>query len=673
MGGVGADRAGLTYPWAGLDYVVEALLDRLQASQVLLWAVAGDRAHLIGDRGVPHTDRAADLPLTGLDGAAGLFDAEPVVLRTPTDSAPTAAAAVVSHLPRRDLQRLLDEAAEALSIPRLLDRASRREALVDGVLEAISDQAAVLDGDGVVVQANTAWTQTPGDHRAVVERSPIGSDYPAALRSQQSRSAGIAADGILGVLTGALPNFQSDYDAGERAYSLQVDPLPTGGAVVRHVDISFRKHLQRQLAHRATHDSLTGLPNRMVMVDRLGQALIRAARTASGVALLFADVDRFKQINDALGHGVGDQVLAAVGRRLQSAVRQSDLVARFGGDEFVVLLEDIDNDDAAVGFARDLQTAASHPIVVDGRPLHFGLSIGVALHPGTLNPDPGAIGTLLGDADAAMYAAKQAGRGSIRLFEPGQREAKRDPAAMAPALRTAALNDEIRMKVQPIVDLDSGAVTAYESLVRWDLPEVGLLSPADFLQTAEETGAIVEIGHSILRQTLAFADTLPATTGVCVNVSWTEIAEADFAVAVLDALRTTGVDPARLNLEVLLPASADADTLGRLHTVRDAGVGVTLDAFGRQPVELSMLPRMRATSLKIDRALTAYAAKPGPAARMLRGVVELAGQLGLECVAEGVETQEQAAAAARLGFRRGQGFYFGRPVDPPAVSPPPGP
>ena len=257
---------------------------------------------------------------------------------------------MVSHLPRRDLQRLLGAAAEALSIPRLLDRASRREALVDGVLEAISDQAAVLDGDGVVVQANTAWTQTPGDHRAVVERSPIGSDYPAALRSQQSRSAGIAADGILGVLTGALPNFQSDYDAGERAYSLQVDPLPTGGAVVRHVDISFRKHLQRQLAHRATHDSLTGLPNRMVMVDRLGQALIRAARTSSGVALLFADVDRFKQINDALGHGVGDQVLAAVGRRLQSAVRQSDLVARFGGDEFVVLLEDIDNDDAAVAF-----------------------------------------------------------------------------------------------------------------------------------------------------------------------------------------------------------------------------------------------------------------------------------------------------------------------------------
>ena len=243
---------------------------------------------------------------------------------------------------------------------------------------------------------------------------------------------------------------------------------------------------------------------------------------------------------------------------------------------------------------------------------------------------------------------------------------------MAPALRTAALNDEIRMKVQPIVDLDSGAVTAYESLVRWDLPEVGLLSPADFLQTAEETGAIVEIGHSILRQTLAFADTLPATTGVCVNVSWTEIAEADFAVAVLHALRTTGVDPARLNLEVLLPASADADTLGRWHGARRRGRG---DPRCLRPaaVELSMLPRMRATSLKIDLVLTAYAAKPGPAARMLRGVVELAGQLGLECVAEGVETQEQAAAAARLGFRRGQGFYFGRPVDPPAVSPRPGP
>jgi diguanylate cyclase (GGDEF)-like protein len=669
----GVDRAGLTYPWTGLDYVVETLLDRLDTQHVLLWAVTGDRAHLIGDRGVPHADRVVDLALTDLELANGLFDTKPLVLRTPTEDAPTAVVAVLSHLPRRDLQRLLDEAAAALSIPRLLDRVRRREALVDGVLEAISDQAAVLDGAGVVLQANSAWTQTPGDHRAVVERSPIGSDYPAALRSQQSRPAGIAADGILAVLTGALPGFQSDYDAGERAYSLQVDPLPTGGAVVRHVDISFRKHLQRQLAHRATHDSLTGLPNRMVMVDRLGQALIRAARTASGVALLFCDVDRFKQINDTQGHGVGDQVLAAVGRRLQDSVRQSDVVARFGGDEFVVLLEDIDSEDAATGFARELQTAATHPIVVDGRPLYFGLSVGVALHPGTLNPDPGTIDTLLGDADAAMYAAKQAGRGSIRLFEPGQREAKRDPAAIAPALRTAALNDEIRMMVQPIVDLGSGEVTAYESLVRWDLPEVGVLSPADFLQTAEETGAIVDIGHSILRQTLAFASTVPATTGVSVNVSWTEVADTGFAEAVLDALRTSGVDPARLDLEVQLPASVETETLARLHAVRAAGVGVTLDAFGRQPVELAMLPRMPATTVKIDRTLTAYAAKPGPAARMLRGVVDLAGQLGLECVAEGVETQEQAAAAARLGFRRGQGFYFGKPVDPPTISPPPGP
>jgi diguanylate cyclase (GGDEF)-like protein len=639
-----------------MRFVVDALASRMGATRCVVWMPGEQGLHVVGAIGV------AAGPDLSPDDLIGAFGASPTVVRSPADpDLPlVAVAAVVSDRPLAEAQQDLDDAAPVLS---LVSRSA------EGVLEAISDQAAVLDTAGVIVRANRAWLEVPAAHRAAVERSPVGTHYPAALAGQDSRPAQIAADGIRSVLAGALPGFQSEYDvaAAERSYSLQVDPLPEGGAVVRHVDISFRKHLQRQLAHRATHDTLTGLPNRMVMADRLGQALIRAARTHNCVALLFCDVDRFKQINDTQGHAVGDQVLVAIARRLQNCVRQSDVVARFGGDEFVVMLEDIDDEQVAERRAKDLQTAATHPIVVDGRPLGFGLSIGIALHGGTSTPDGGEIATLLADSDAAMYAAKLAGRGTVHVFETADRDTKQDPATIAPALRTAALNDEIRMMVQPIVDLADERVSSFESLVRWDLPEVGRLSPADFLQTAEETGAIVEIGHSILRQTLDFARGLPDQMSVSVNVSWTELAQEDYPDLVLTALANAGIAPERLSLEILLPATADHAALARLHRLREAGVGVTLDAFGRQPVELKMLPYVRATTLKVDRALTAYTTGPQGAGRMLAGVVGLANRLGLACIAEGIETLEQAQAAAELGFTRGQGFYYGKPIDPTEV------
>ena len=641
-----------------MRFVVDALLTRMAATRAMVWMPVENGLRLVGAReapGAPDLSRIDTLPTDLTD----VFGAAPVVIRTPADPDQPllAVVAVVGERSAEDMQRDLDDAAAALSMA---------NCSAEGVLEAISDQAAVLDGAGVIVRANRAWLDAPASHSIAVERSRVGTNYPSALAGQDSRSARIAADGIRSVLAGALPGFQSEYDitAAERSYSLQVDPLPEGGAVVRHVDISFRKHLQRQLAHRATHDTLTGLPNRMVMADRLGQALIRAARTHSSVALLFCDVDRFKQINDTQGHAVGDQVLAAIARRLQNCVRQSDVVARFGGDEFVVMLEDIDSEQVAQRRAKELQTAATHPIVVDGRPLSFGMSIGIAVHGGTSTPDGAQIATLLADSDAAMYAAKLAGRGTLHVFETADRDSRQDPAAIAPALRTAALNDEIRMAVQPIVDLADGRIAAYESLVRWDLPQVGRLSPADFLQTAEETGAIVEIGHSILRQSLDFARGLPEQVGVSVNVSWTELAEPEYPAIVLSALDSAGIPPARLALEILLPATADRQPLSGLHALREDGVGITLDAFGRQPVEMTMLPTVRATTLKVDRALTAYATGPLGVGRMLAGVVEMAGGLGLTCIAEGIETAAQATAAADLGFARGQGFYFGKPVDP---------
>ncbi len=218
------------------------------------------------------------------------------------------------------------------------------------------------------------------------------------------------------------------------------------------------------------------------------------------------------------------------------------------------------------------------------------------------------------------------------------------------------------MMVQPVVELESGRVSAYEALVRWELPEVGLLSPADFLQTAEETGAIVEIGRSILRQSLDFARAVPQQS-VSVNVSWVELAHPGYAQGVLDALHGAGVPPERLSLEVNIPALVDPGPLAGLRDLRDAGVGITLDAFGRQPVELSVLPDLGATAVKIDRKLTAFTAHPGPKARMVQVLVEMVTGLGLTGIAEGIETREQASAAHDLGLEYGQGFYFGKPME----------
>ena len=642
------------FQWGGLEYVCETLLDAIGSEQSALWVADADGVLCLA-------------AIRGADQAGVLSPGDPVwgpataVMRTPAepDHAPVAVLALPARYPLHPAQELLDEACPALGTPAMLQRVLARAALADGMLEAFADQAAILDGDGVVVQTNAAWTQTPASHRGVIERSAVGSLYPHALRGQVSRPARIAAEGIEAVLRGTLPAFQSDYDTGtehgDRSYSLQVDPLPTGGAVVRHIDISFRKHLQRQLAHRATHDPLTGLPNRMVMNERLGQAMIRASHTGAGIALLFCDVDAFKQINDSLGHAVGDRVLIAIARRLQESVRQADVVARFGGDEFVVLLEDVD-EQAARTIASVLQTSATRPIMVDGRPLHFSVSIGVSLHSGDLDPNAAAINAILNDADAAMYQAKRSGRGSIRTVP------SKDPES-ASDLTLALDRKETRLLVQPIVSLDGDSTVALEAFARLDLPDDRTLLPADFLQRAEESGAIVEIGRDVLAQAVQVVAGVPDLR-LSVNVSWAELCTPDYAESVLACLRDAGVGPQRLEVEVLIPAAAPAEGLRALRQLRDAGAGITLDAFGRQPVELALLPDLAVSGIKVDRTLIAAVQNSESHARLVRGLVALAGQLGLVTTAEGIETAEQAALVRKLGFQRGQGFFFGTPRPP---------
>jgi diguanylate cyclase (GGDEF)-like protein len=638
--------------WAGLEYVVACLLDRLNAQSSILWVADIDRRLWpVGQRGYPGVPPSQP--------SVDILGASTVLLRTPANSEQAAVAVLATTgVDHHSAQSLLDEARPALRTPALLQDVQARADLTDGVLEAIADQAAVLDAEGIVVQTNSAWTKAPVSHRRVIERSPVGTRYTEALRSQSSRPAKIAAEGIDEVLKGGLPGFQSDYDTdvdqGDRSYSLQVDPLPTGGAVVRHLDISFRKHLQRQLAHRATHDELTGLPNRMVMNERLGQALLRAYRTGASIALLFCDVDAFKQINDSMGHGVGDQVLTAIAERLQAEVEQSDVVARFGGDEFVVLIEDIADEQRARDLASRLQASASKPILVGGRPLHFSLSIGISVHSGDSRPDETVINSIVADADAAMYLAKRVGRGSIQTVQARTAGHHQD---IAEALAHGAAS----LLVQPIVELGTGRTVCYEACARLDLPDSRILAPLDFLQSAEETGAIVAIGRSVMEQACAFIAGVPSAH-VSVNVSWVELAQPDYTDWLLSTLLGSGVTADRLELEVLLPSSPQISAMSTLRRLRAQDVRIMIDAFGRQPVELGMLPTLAVSGIKVDRALIAAATTSERHAHLVRGIVHLADHLGMISTAEGVETPAQAASAVTLGFRRGQGFHYGGQV-----------
>ena len=377
------------------------------------------------------------------------------------------------------------------------------------VIDALQSQLAVLDHQGRVVATNLGWEERCLEDAqslgAWVDAFP-GNDYVTLLRTagRARPTAREALAGLEGVLGGRLGQFSMDYDASvegdERFFGLSIAPVGdrSGGAIVKHIDITWRKTLERQLSHRATHDALTGLPNRLLLDDRLTQALVRARRSGRLVAVMFVDLDQFKAVNDTLGHAAGDQVLVAVSRRLVRACRASDSVTRFGGDEFVLVVEDVDTLDNVQRIAQRVLDSMTTPIVVDGSELYFGASIGVAVTGGETPPATSEVEGLLRDADTAMYRAKESGRNTFVIFDPGMRERVANRLALTTALRHAVDRDELRLLYQPQFGCLDGEVVGAEALVRWHHPERGMVSPVEFIEAAEESGIIVEIGAWVL-------------------------------------------------------------------------------------------------------------------------------------------------------------------------------
>ena len=432
-----------------------------------------------------------------------------------------------------------------------------------------------------------------------------------------------------------------------------------------------RKRAEKELAHQALHDPLTGLANRMLLIDRLTQALARSERRRRSVAVMFLDLDRFKVINDSLGHEIGDQVLVCVADRLRSFLRPEDSASRLGGDEFVILCEDIANERDAIGIAERLGQSVQQPIALATGELVVTTSIGIALGKAVADSPE----RLVRDADAAMYQAKDGGRARYKLFDSDTRVRAVKRLKTENELRRAIDAEELRLHYQPLVRLDDQRIGALEALVRWQHPKKGLLSPAEFIPVAEETGLIAPLGLWVLeeacRQSARWQRAAPEAPPVriAVNLSVRQLALPQFEEAVRSILAETEIDPMSLSLELtetVLMEAAPA-TLAILGRLREMGIRLAIDDFGTGYSSLSYLKHFPVDTLKVDRSFVKGLGVDPEDSAIVAAVVGLAHTLGLSAVAEGVETEGQLKHLRLLECDLAQGYYFAHPQPAEAV------
>jgi diguanylate cyclase (GGDEF)-like protein/PAS domain S-box-containing protein len=432
---------------------------------------------------------------------------------------------------------------------------------------------------------------------------------------------------------------------------------------VQFQDLTDRVEKGRLLAHQATHDALTALPNRQQFVDDLGSTL--ASRASGEVALLFLDLDRFKVVNDSLGHPAGDRVLATIADRLRAVVGSGDRLARFAGDEFCVLSTDSGDELRAQALAARLMDAVSKPIALAEREVVVTASVGIALMESELTTTE----TLLRDATAAMHRAKELGRGRTELYESATHDRAIRHLRVANDLRRALEREELRVHYQPIVQLEDGRVTGFEALARWHHPERGLVEPNDFIDLAEETGLVVPLGAWVLEEACRQAvrwHTAGAAISMSVNLSPRQLAEPSLPHDVAQALARTGIAPDALHLEItestlMQDAAATIEALRALHAL---GLRLSIDDFGTGFSSMSYLKRFPVDALKVDKSFVDGLGRDPEDTAICTAVVSLAHALGLCAVAEGVETPEQLADLRTLGCELAQGYLFGEPAPP---------
>jgi diguanylate cyclase (GGDEF)-like protein/PAS domain S-box-containing protein len=526
-----------------------------------------------------------------------------------------------------------------------LDNIGQIRELVDAASEGI-----VICCDGVIINANRRIQELSGRTSAELNGKEVAGDLLQCPDFEPSEGAQ-TAEALLRT-------------ADDRMVPVEVIRRPfrsgvRGNEVYAIRDLTERHRNEARIAHMAHHDALTDLPNRILLRERLEPAL-KSRRRDEHIALLCLDLDRFKSVNDALGHPIGDALLRKVARRLLGCVRECDTVARIGGDEFVIVHLTPDPWRQAADLAERIIEVISAPYVVKGHDVHISTSVGIAV---PLSDDVTA-DALIVQADMALYSAKASGRGVYAFFEQemntrahARRELERD-------LRAAGVNNELLLNYQPFVNLETLEVSGVEALLRWCHPQRGLIAPNDFIPIAEETGAIVEIGEWVLREACAEAALWPDHVKIAVNLSPIQFKSPRLVQAVAGAIAAAGIAPNRVELEItesVLLQDSDK-TYEILRRLRGLGVGISMDDFGTGYSSLSYLQKFRFDKIKIDRCFLADTSDDGGGLAVIRAICGLGRALGLAVMAECAETAEQVELARREGCTDVQGYFFSPPV-----------
>ncbi len=543
-----------------------------------------------------------------------------------------------------------------------------RQRLID-IFELTNDIVTIGTVDGDLLYMNAAARRFFGltseaevttfrlqDHATVDSMHRVDDEVVPALQRMGRWSGELALIRADGILVPGLAQVLAHRDAD--------GGLEYISTITR--DISERKAFEIRLQHDATHDPLTGLPNRTMLLDRLDVALARSERQGSTIAVLFCDLDHFKVVNDSLGHSRGDRLLLSAAARLGEQLRPGDTVSRFGGDEFVILCEDVSGVDDAIGIATRIEHAFRVPFDLNGSNVFVGVSIGIALcEAGGSDPE-----TLTRNADAAMYRAKARGRNRFQVFEPLIWRQAVDRFDLENALRQALGRDEFELYYQPIFDLTTSRIVGAEALLRWHHPQRGLVPPIEFIGVAEETGLMVPIGNWVLeeacRQMSEWHAALPCHRDlwIAVNISARQLQDAELLDGLARAIDRGGIDPTRLHLEITESVVMDDVEQSQqiLAQLKQLGVALVVDDFGTGYSSLSYLRSFPVDSLKVDRSFVDGLGVESEDSTIVAAVVSLAHTLGLHAIAEGVEKEGQRAALLDLGCHLAQGFLMAEPM-----------
>ncbi|MGK5068467.1 EAL domain-containing protein [Janthinobacterium sp. RT4P48] len=533
------------------------------------------------------------------------------------------------------------------------------------VLEHIADGVMVVDAHGIIVTVNPAFTQITGytEAEAVGRHSSLTRSARHDAGFYQAMWDELKASGFW---RGEIWHQRKN---GELYLEwLTISAVRDTHATTTHYvgvfsDITLIKESQEKLDHMAHHDPLTALPNRLLFHDRLQHALLRAARDDEQLAVLFIDLDRFKNVNDTLGHHVGDELLQKVAGQLTARLREGDTLARLGGDEFIVLLERIDGEYGATQVAEKLVTMFEQPFTVAGHELFVTCSVGISLYP----DDALDLNMLIRNADVAMYQAKARGRNGYRFYAPSMTGEGVERLRLETFLRRSIEKHEIFLNYQPQVEIDTGRLVGVEALVRWNHPELGLVPPARFIPLAEDSGFINQLGKWVLdeacRQMMRWQAQGLRVPKMAVNLSVKQFERGSIAGMVADILQETGLEPQRLQLEVTESVIMNTgDALGFINDLHAIGVGLAIDDFGTGYSSLAYLKQLPVQTLKIDRSFIKDISTDVNDEAIAIAIIQLGKSMQLSVIAEGVETEEQAAFLLRHGCKLAQGYFYSRPV-----------